>query len=49
MIVDWLGVQATGGGGASLLPLWLIGALTAIRALPFLAGRVARWLVARHR
>jgi hypothetical protein len=47
MTVDWLGVQAT-GGGASLLPWWLIGPLMAIRAVPYLARRVARRLVGRR-
>ena len=48
MTVDWLGVQATGGGGASLLPWWLIGTLMAIRAVPYLAWRAARRLVGRR-
>jgi hypothetical protein len=47
MTVDWLGVQATGGGGASLLPWWLIGALMAIRAAPYVAWRAARRLIGR--
>lgn len=49
MTVDWLGVQATGGGGASVLPLWLIGALAAIRAIPYLVQRAARRLAGRRR
>ena len=48
MTVDWLGVQATGGGGASQLPLWLIGTLMAIRAAPYIVGRTARRLVGRR-
>lgn len=46
--VDWLGVQATGSGGASVAPWWLIGALMAIRALPYLVWRMARRLVGRR-
>jgi hypothetical protein len=48
MTVDWLGVQATGGGGASMLPLRLIGALSAIRAFPYLVQRAARRLAGRR-
>ena len=48
MTVDWLGVQATGSGGASVIPWWLIGTLMAIRALPYLAWRTARRLVGRR-
>ena len=44
LTIDWIGVQATGGGAASLLPWWLVWALVAIRALPFIAWNASRRL-----
>lgn len=49
MTVDWLAAQATGGGGASLLPWWVIGPLTAIRALPYVVRRAGERLAGRRR
>jgi hypothetical protein len=41
LIVDWLGIQATGGGGASTASgIGCVFALTAIRAAPHLMRRL---------
>ena len=42
--IDWIGTQATGGGGASVLPEFVVGGLAALRAAPFLARKAARRL-----
>jgi hypothetical protein len=47
--IDWIGVQATGSGGQSIIPVWIVGGLAALRALPFIAWRVSRRLAARRR
>jgi hypothetical protein len=48
LTIDWIGVQATGGGGAGILPAWLVAGLTAARGVPFLARRAAARLTGRR-
>jgi hypothetical protein len=48
LTIDWIGVQATGGGGAGILPAWLVAALAAARAVPFLARRAVARLTGRR-
>ena len=44
LIVDWLGVQATGQGGVTAAAAGLIVVLVAVRAAPYLMARAARRL-----
>jgi hypothetical protein len=44
LTIDWLGIQTTGAGGASILPFWFVGRLMALRAAPFVVWRVSRRL-----
>lgn len=44
LTIDWLGIQTTGGGGASVLPIWIVGGLMVLRAAPFVVWRVTRRL-----
>jgi hypothetical protein len=48
LTIDWLGVQATAGGGWGDAA-WIVGGLMALRAGPFLIWKVSRWLVKAHR
>ncbi len=49
LTIDWLGIQATGGGAAGCLPFWFVGGLMALRAGPFLIWKASRWLVRARR
>lgn len=46
-VLDWLGLQFTGGGGGSGAWAGLLIVLMAVRAAPYLAGRAARRLAGR--
>ncbi len=47
LTIDWIGTIATGGGGAGMLPVWLVVGLTAVRAAPFVVWRATRRLAGR--
>ena len=49
LTIDWIGVQATGSGGATVIPTWIVGGLMALRAAPFLVWKVSRRLVKARR
>jgi hypothetical protein len=42
LTIDWLGIQATGSGAASILPFWFVGGLMALRAAPSRSVRVSQ-------
>ncbi len=42
--VDWIGVQASGGGGCGAEAVGIVGVLAALRAAPFVIWRVSRRL-----
>lgn len=46
-MLDWLGLQFTGGGGVSGAWAGLLVVLMAVRAAPYLARRAARRLAGR--
>jgi len=41
LTIDWIGTQETGGGGATF-PWFVVVALVALRALPFLVRKAAQ-------
>ena len=49
LTIDWIGVQATGSGGQTVIPFWIVGGLMALRAAPFLVWRVSRRLIKARR
>jgi len=49
LTIDWLGFQATGSGGGSVLPFWIVGGLVALRAAPFVVWRLSRRLIKARR
>jgi len=49
LTIDWLGIQATGSGGPSVLPFWFVGGLVALRAAPFVVWRLSRRLIKARR
>jgi hypothetical protein len=49
LTIDWLGIQATGGGAAGCLPFWFVDGLMALRAAPFLVWKVSRRLFGARR
>jgi len=49
LTIDWIGVQATGRGGATVIPPWIVGGLMALRAAPFLVWKVSRRLFRARR
>jgi len=49
LTIDWIGVQATGSGGATVIPTWIVGGLMALRAAPFLVWKVSRRLFRARR
>jgi hypothetical protein len=44
LTIDWLGIQATGSGWASAVPVFIVGGLVVLRAAPFVVWRVSRRL-----
>ena len=48
LMVDWLGVQATGQGGVTGAAAGLVVVLAAVRAAPYVMGRAIRRLARRH-
>ena len=49
LTIDWIGIQATGSGGQTVIPFWIVGGLMALRAAPFLVWRVSRRLIKARR
>lgn len=47
LVLDWMGLQATGGGAVSGWLAGLVAALLALRAAPYLAGQAGRRVARR--